>query len=232
MVQSRAKKESTYFLRSDRRSDMKMRSIAGTGIVALLTMLVWALVPPANAEILDRVMAVVGAANTKQIITLSDVRREREIQRVIGLELTNDRDVLDFLIERQLTEDQMAQFSGIEPTDRQIEETLREISDLRGVEREAVRDAVAREIKRKNYLQQRFGQFIHPTDQELKDYYETVFAPEARRRGATPPSFDSAMQSPEVAAVLQRGVAAEKMNHQVDVWLETIKRRSGVEIFQ
>ena len=186
---------------------------------------------PVQGEILDRVIAVIHSGNTKKIITLSDVQKEREIQRVLGVELKADEDVRDFLIERYLIEDQMVQFSGIEPTDQQIEQRLREIRDLPGVRREAVRDAVAREIKRRNYLQQRFGQFIHPTEQDVRDYYESVFAPEARRRDITPPSFDEALQSPELAAQLQNCVAVEKLNREVENWLQTVKRRSDIEVF-
>ena len=65
---------------------------------------------PVQGETLDRVIAVINSANTKKIITLSDVQKEREIQRVLGVELKADEDVRDFLIERYLIEDQMVQF--------------------------------------------------------------------------------------------------------------------------
>jgi hypothetical protein len=200
-------------------------------VVIVFTMWMRPLPLSAQTEILDRVVAVVSSPNMRKIILLSDVQREREIQRAVGYRLNTDREVVDFLVERYLTEDQMVQFAGIEPNEQEIEDALREIPDQSGVDRSAVRDAVAREIKRRNYLQLRFGQFIHPTEQELKDYYEKSFVPDARLKDIATPPFEEAMRSPELAARLQRNVFAERMNHEVELWLESIKRRSDIEIF-
>jgi hypothetical protein len=200
-------------------------------VVIAFTMWMRPLPLSAQAEILDRVAAVITSPNMKKVILLSDVQREREIERALGYRLNTDREVVDFLVERYLTEDQMVQFAGIDANEQEIETALRDIPEQSGVDRSAVRDAVAREIKRRNYLQLRFGQFIHPTEQDLREYYEKSFVPDMRRKDLPAPPFEEAMRSPELAAQLQRNVFAERMNHEVDLWLDALKRRSDIEIF-
>jgi hypothetical protein len=72
----------------------------------------------------------------------------------------------------------------------------------------------------------RFRQFISATDEEIREYYETVFVPEARARGITTiPPLE------QVAASVRANVIDEKMNREVAVWLESIRGRSDVEVF-
>src|SRR5262249_35411579 len=122
-------------------------------------------------------------------------------------------------------EQQMVQFSIIEPTDEEVEAVFRQINDLHGVAPGLIRDAVAREIKRTNYFNQRFGQVIRPTEQEVRDYYDSVYVAEAQRRGAAVAPFET------VKAQLEEQVAKEKLDKEVDQWLKTIKTRSEVEVF-
>jgi hypothetical protein len=182
-------------------------------------------------EVLDRVMAVVNSGNMKKVITLSDLRKEREVQAVLGVELPTDEDALKFLIERYLVEDQMIQFSGIEPSEQEIEQRLQEVSNPHGVDPAAVREAAASELKRLKFLELRFGQFIHPTDEELKEYYDTEFVPAARKQGGEPLPFDRAMQLPDIAKRLRDTVTDLKLHQEVDTWLKAIKERSEIEIF-
>src|SRR5262245_5412024 len=211
--------ESMCFSRLVSRFDTSMKKSL---IAMLFAVAAWAPEHPARAEILDRVMAVVTRASGRTVITLSDVHKEREIQKALDRDLATDQDVLQFLIERYLVEDQM-QFSGVDASDQEIDERMADIRDLRGIARSDLRDALAREIRAEKYYESRFGQFIRPSDEELRDYYENVLLPEARSKGLTIPSFEQAMQSSETATQLRTRVILEKRKREVATWLENIK---------
>ena len=65
------------------------------------------------------------------------------------------------------------------------------------------------------------------TDDEVRQYYENTFVPEARRRGMSPiPALDDA-----VAAQIRTNVTTVKMMHEVDTWLDVTRKRSDIEVF-
>jgi hypothetical protein len=74
----------------------------------------------------------------------------------------------------------------------------------------------------------RFRQLIRPTDEEIRRYYEEVFVPETRKRGlqSIPPLTES-----DLVSAIRENVIQENLDHEVEVWLEAIRRRSNVEIF-
>jgi hypothetical protein len=93
----------------------------------------------------------------------------------------------------------------------------------------ALRDAVRRRIRIQKFLDMRFRQSIRPTDDEIRKYYEDVFVPEARKRGlpSIPPLTD-----PDIANAIRENVIQEDLDENLEVWLEAVRRRSNVEIFQ
>jgi hypothetical protein len=192
-----------------------------------------ALFATARAEILDRVVAVVNSnsVNMRRVITLSDLQKEREVQGVLGRNLKTDHDAMEFLIDRYLVEDQM-QFAGVDVDDSEIDARLAEITDFRGVPRADIRTALSRELKAEAYYETRFGQFIRPTDQELHDYYDSVVKAEERPNRGAPPSFEQVMQSPDELANLVKGAIREKRAHEVEMWLDSLRKRSTIETFE
>jgi hypothetical protein len=188
-----------------------------------------ALFATAYGEILDRVVAVVNSnsVNMRRVITLSDLHKERELQSVLGRNLKTDHDAMEFLIDRYLVEDQM-QFAGGDVEDSEIDARLAEITDFHGVPRADVRTALSRELKAEAYYETRFGQFIRPTDRELHDYYDSVFKGDAR----PPLSFEQVMQSPDALADLMKGAIKDKRAHEVEMWLDSLRKRSTIETFE
>ena len=70
---------------------------------------------------------------------------------------------------------------------------------------------------------------IRTTPEDIRKYYDEVFVPEARARGLQPiPSLND----PDMARAIQENVIEESLNHEVDVWLQAIRRRSNIEIFE
>ena len=107
----------------------------------------------ARAEVLDRVVAVIDGTS---IITLSDIRKERSIQTALGTMPGSDDEVLNSLIERHLISEQLAQFRVIEVDEADVTERLRAVTPPQGVSSAELRQAVIEEMRRFEFLVQRF----------------------------------------------------------------------------
>src|SRR5262245_24946747 len=187
-------------------------------IIVVGVLLVWTL--PAFAELLDRIVAVI---DDSFIITLSDIRKERAIQSVIGNDAGDDDAIVDSLIERHLVEEQIAQFRDIEIPEQEITERLRLIGNHAGVSDDDLRTAVTADLRRHQFMVERFEQFVRVSDEELLKYFNETYAPELRRRGEPVPSTEEGMQA------VRQTVVILKMNEEVTDWLNDLKRRSLIE---
>ena len=79
----------------------------------------------------------------------------------------------------------------------------------------------------RKYFELRFGQFIHASDADVQKYYNDVFIPAAKERGLNPvPPLT------EVTDLIRNNVVQEAMNHEVTIWLEALRRRSNIEVFE
>jgi parvulin-like peptidyl-prolyl isomerase len=177
-----------------------------------------------NAEILDRIVAVVDG----HIITLSDLAQEREIRARLGEKpIDDDKALLQELLENRLIESQMADFPGMEVTDEEVNTELNELQTIQDNPSQSIREAVRKRLQMQRFFDVRFRQFLRASDDEVRKYYDEVFAPEARKRGVNPvPPLE------QVADMIRMNIIEEKLNHEVMNWLEAIRRRSNIEIFQ
>ena len=171
-------------------------------------------------EVLDRIVVIIDDAF---IITLSDIRKERAIQSAFGRNPGNDDAVTDALIEKHLVEDQIAQFREIEVAEATVEERVRTITKPANVSDKELREAVAGELRRYAFMNERFGEFIRVSDEEVRKYYEETLVPELRLRGQPIPP------AAQMTEAVRQNVIAEKMKVEVDAWLMELKRRSTVE---
>lgn len=184
----------------------------------------WFLLPAAHAEVLDKIVAVVDT----HIITLSDLRQERSIRTIFGeTPIDDDAALIRQLVENYLIESQIADFPGVEPGDEAIDAELMKFQVRDGLPPRVLREAVRKRIRMANYFEVRFRQFIRPSDDDVRKYYETIFVPEARSRNLNPiPAFE------QMAEAIRKNVTEEQLNHDVDNWLEAVRRRSDIEIHE
>src|SRR6187549_3585710 len=124
------------------RSDMN-RSIAI--LILLATLCGGAAAARAGAEIIDRIVAVVDG----RIITLSDLRLEHEIQAVLGDPSGTDEELLNTMIDRSLMEEEMMQFPSLDISDEEVDERMKDISNLRGLNSAVIRDAIIHKLQRR-----------------------------------------------------------------------------------
>jgi parvulin-like peptidyl-prolyl isomerase len=175
---------------------------------------------PVFSEIIDRIAVVI---DNNFIITLSDIRRERAIQRAFGGNPGDDESLIEALIEKHLIEEQIALFREIEIAEELIDERLREIQTPIGVPAEELREAVRAELRRYEFTVQRFRPFIRVSDEELRKYFEEVAIPALRNNGQPIPTVEQGMLD------VRPNVIAEKMNAEVSEWLADLRGRSTIE---
>ena len=200
----------------------KARSTSLVLGVCLLASGFW-LMAPLHAETLDKIVAVVDG----RLITLSDVRQESAVRNLLGEKAINDDAVVQQLIEGHLIESQLAGYPGINVTDDEIAEALSKVQKKDGVSPGALHDAVLRRMRTARYFDVRFRQFLTPSDQDVRKYYDEIFVPEARTRGMNPiPPLE------QVQDAIRKNVLEEQLDHEVSIWLEAVRRRSNIEILK
>ena len=178
----------------------------------------------AHTEILDRVVAVVEG----RIITLSDVRQEREIRARLGEKpIDSDKALIEELIEDRLIESQVADFPGVDVTEEEVNAELEKSKGKGGVATRAVWEAVRARMRMARYFDVRFRQLLRVSDEDVRKYYDEIFVPTARDRGliSIPPVE-------QVADAIRINVIEEKLDDEVKTWLEAVRRRSNIEIFE
>ena len=132
------------------------------------------------------------------------------------------------VIENYLIEMQIADYPNIDVTDAEVAADLEKVRARGMTATPALRDAVRLRIRIQKFFDMKFRQLIRPTDDDIRKYYEEVFVPEAQKRGlqSVPP-----LTNAEMVDALRENVIQEKLDHEVTLWLEAIRRRSKIEFF-
>jgi hypothetical protein len=174
-----------------------------------------------HAEVIDKIAAVVDG----RIITLSDIRLEHEVQAVLGDPSETNEELLKSMIDRALMEEEMAQFPSLDVSDDEVDERMKAITDFHGVAPSAVRSAIVRKIQRRRYLELRYQQFIVVSNEEIEKEYETIFVPEAVKRGVPVPELK------DIEENLRMILSEKKVSEEVEMSLRDLRARSNVESF-
>jgi len=185
--------------------------------------MLWA-IAGARAEVIDKVVAVVEG----HIITASDMRQERDIlMRLNEKPIDDDKALVQQLIDNYLIQTQIADFPGVEVTDADVDQELQKSAVGERAPSPAVRETVRTRIRMRQYFEMRFGQFIQASDADVGKYYDEVFVPEAKKRELSPvPPLT------QVADLIRNNIVQESVTHEITIWLEAIRRRSNVEVFE
>jgi hypothetical protein len=197
--------------------------------VALLT----TSVVRASAEIIERILAVVGG----ELIMLSDAVAARRFGLVDPPKGGGDpvAAMLDALIDRQLQLIEVNRYLPPEPTEEAISSRLADIrrrfaspgefeSALAetGMNEARLRSRIRDNLRIESYRAQRFAAAMQPSDEDLLRYYR-LNEPEFMKDGVLQP-FE------EVREQLRARVGRERTEILIRDWLETLRRRSDVQI--
>jgi hypothetical protein len=200
----------------------------GEGILRMLLLAsgFWLVASFLHAEVIDRIVAVVDG----HIITLSDLRQERERRvRLRERPIEQDHALARELIDSYLIERQIGEYPSIDVSDEEVEADLRDAGGFENGPSGPLRDAVRKRIRIQKFLDIKFSEAIRPTEAQIRKYYDEVFVPAARARGLkdVPPLSDV-----EMAKAVRDNVIQEALDREVTAWLETLRRRSNIEVFE
>jgi hypothetical protein len=194
-------------------------------IAVLLTL---ALAAPAAAQVIDRVVAVVGG----QAITASDVRAVRRLQLVTPAD-AGDAEVIDRLVVREMMRTEVDRFSVAPPAAADIDAATAKVRARLGANAPAALDALGMSDARlrawiedddriRRYVDQRFDAAAQPSDEEVLTFFRSREREFAKNGQAQP--FEAVRQ--EVHARLM----GERRQRLVDEWVAGLRRRTTVTL--
>jgi hypothetical protein len=204
----------------------------GASALCITALLLTFIAPPVCAEIIDRVLAVVGS----EVVTLSDVRAAEVFGFAAGAPFAPaTADVLAYLINRDLMLGEVERYAAPDPEPavlaRRLAQVRARFSTPAFYEQALTRTAmtelrlravIAENLRIETYLEQRFGTAVQPTPDEVQRYYRE-HPGEFTREGRLAP-FD------DVQPAVQQTLAAERRRELIADWLDRLRRRGQVTI--
>jgi hypothetical protein len=201
--------------------------------IALVALSIWlAAIAPA-AEVIDRILAVVGG----EVILLSDARvgvRFGLIEPAPGVQ-DPVRAALSALIDRQLQLFEVNRYIPPEPPASAIDARLEEARTRfaapdafqqalaeGGITEAQLRSRIRDNLRIDSYRAQRFGAALQPTEEDLLRYYRAHEA-EFTKGGTLQPFHD-------VRDEVRARLVAERSRTLIAEWLETLRRRTDIQI--
>jgi parvulin-like peptidyl-prolyl isomerase len=202
--------------------------------------------PPANAVVLDRVVAVVN----NQAILASDVDEEVRLSVLdpdrTGLGVLTRQRALEQLISRALIQQQIREEDALamEPSQAEVDARLAEIRKqvpacvhlncaseegwkaflaARGLTSERVQSYLRRRIQILRFIEERFRQGIRITPEEIETYYRETLLPQYAAGETIPPLA-------EVAPRIQEILLQRQVNALFDDWLKNLRKQGDVEV--
>jgi len=202
--------------------------------------------PPANAVVLDQVVAVVN----NQAILASDVDDEVRLSVLdpgrTGLGVLTRPHALEQLISRALIQQQIREEDAltIEPSQAEVDARLAEIRKqvpacvhlncaseegwkaflaARGLTPERVQTYLGRRIQILRFIEERFRQGIRIAPEEIETYYRETLLPQYAVGEAIPPLA-------EVAPRIQEILLQRQVNALFDDWLKNLRKQGDVEV--
>ena len=196
---------------------------------------------PAAAEIIDKVVAVVG----KGVITASEVEEQLRLEALfdrarVDLSKEKRRDALTRLIDRRLVEREIAAKNFPPAT---VDDVAKELAALErrttrngavfeqqleshGLTKEDVEQFLVRQTNFERFVDFRFKTALEVSAQAVEAYYKESFLPGMRRLQAEAPPLEEVYD--KIAAL----VMDERAESMLDVWLKETHARTRLVIME
>ena len=196
------------------------------------TLIAVVMLAPLSADVLDRVLATVGGS----LILQSDVAAVSRFGLITPPQGVDARQwTLDRLIERRLMLTEVERYAPPEPDRALIDKRMQSIDERigsgerldaitreTGMTLEQLRLYIRDDLRLEAYLQQRFGRFYQPTEDEIVRYYRENAG--QFTTGGKPLPFNEARER------IREAVMAERRDSAVREWLAGLRRRTEVNI--
>lgn len=202
-----------------------------------LGLFLWVL--SARAEVVDRIVATAG----KEIVTLSDVRREQRIEcfqqgrEVADLDAGRLRELAARLVDQILIRREMQNGafppSPPEKLDSQMEAmrgrfpgsaAYRAALERCGLEEETLRRHVQFQMDMMNFIDFRVRPGLQVTQEEMGTYYRQEFLPELRKQGAPAVPLEEVRE--KIAVILTE----RQVNQRLAVWIAELRSHTVIRL--
>ncbi len=189
------------------------------------------------AEIIDQVAVTVD----DRVITASEIGESLRVAAFLDgekpdLSAAARRRMADRLIEQILVLREMGLTRFPEPSAAEIAETLGQVKGrykddaeferalaAEGLTERHIERTLRRQITLVRFIDMRFRPEVQLQENEVIEYYRTVFLPEIRSKGVKPdPSFE------DVRAQCEQALTAELVDKRVDAWLAAARTRARI----
>ncbi|HXB21371.1 MAG TPA: SurA N-terminal domain-containing protein [Candidatus Solibacter sp.] len=196
---------------------------------------------PAEAEVVDRMVAVVN----KQVILQSELEQAVRVEFLLQgkpLDQLTDaemRGVLDRLIDQSLLQQQIAQTDVLDPSPEELTSRLQEVrsqipgadADEKwramlagyGVTEQDVGTQLISQIRVLRFIDLRFRGLVNADKTAVTTYYQEKLLPELRRQGAPVPPLD------QVSSNIEKILVEQRINELLADWLQTLRTQSHIE---
>jgi peptidyl-prolyl cis-trans isomerase SurA len=198
------------------------------------------LLTSASAEVVDRIIAVVNG----HLVTWSDLDEQMRFEALENRRALKDLSeaercsAFEHLVQNRMLRDQM---QGMAPaTDSEIDARVDELRAAwlmekdeakwsaaltgYGLSRGELRRLVQEQLEILKFTEFRVRPLVRVSRAEVEEYYTQVLAPQVKAQGQTPAPV--AAVSPKIRELLEE----QKMNQEMDKWLETLRTQSRVQV--
>ena len=142
---------------------------------------------------------------------------------------------LDVMIDQTLVQQEATRLPAPEITQKQVDDkrteliaafkseaVFRQRAESVGLTPQRIDDLLRERILIERFVDFRFRSFIFVTDTEVQQYYDDHIVREVRAAGQVPPALD------KVRARIITTLKEEKVNSEIDTWLESARQHADV----
>lgn len=215
------------------RTDKKLFRLVVQGIAVFL----FAGAPGASAQtVVDQILALVNEDVVTRTDLLWSIALDPKAPSPAG-QVSSDllKQKLDVMMDLRLVAQEATRVPSADLTQEEVDQkrtelirTFKSEAEFRqrvesvGLTPDRIDDLVRERIAIDRFVDFRFRSFVLVTEPEIKKYYDETLAPRVRAAGQVPPPLDKV--SEEIRTLLKE----EKINTEIDRWLNTVRQRADV----
>src|SRR5471032_3350099 len=203
--------------------------------------LVFAFAACANAQVVDRMVAVVN----KRVILESELDQAVRVEFLMqgkSLDKVSPADsaaALDRLVDRALLDQQIPHSEMLAPTPEELADQVKSMRAqlpgaanddgwksllaAYGLTQQDVEDSLVTEVRTLRFVDLRFRGLVRIDKTDINNYYQQKFLPEVRSRGASEPPMAS------VSGEIEKILAEQGITDMLNRWLETLRAQAHIE---
>jgi hypothetical protein len=194
----------------------------------------------AQAEVLDRTIAVVN----HHLVTWSDLDEQMRFEALENGRALKDlgeaerRTAFDHLVQYRILRDQMQ--GTLPPTSQEVDSQIAEVRAGWQMEKDDAKwaatlqsyaltaaelhELVANQVEILKFMDFRVRPLVRVSRAEVEEYYADTLAPEVIAKGQTPEPVE------QVAAKIRELLVEQKVNREMEKWLENLRTQSSVQL--